>query len=96
MVSCLNLFQIISTNYGSCDSGGGASSGFNLPDLRGKFVRGWANGSSADPDRNSRNTCSSGGQSGDNVGSCQSDAFDYHQHIESNDYQGFGYYGSVE
>lgn len=42
------LFNIIGTVYGSGDG----SSTFNLPDLRGEFIRGWDDGRGVDPDRN--------------------------------------------
>ena len=41
------LFAIIGTNYGT----GNGSSTFNLPDLRGEFVRGFDNGRGADSGR---------------------------------------------
>ena len=41
------LFAVISTTYGA----GNGSSTFNLPDLRGEFVRGWDNGRGADSGR---------------------------------------------
>ncbi len=42
-----NLFAAIGTLYGA----GNGTTTFNLPDLRGEFVRGWDNGRSADPGR---------------------------------------------
>lgn len=42
-----NLFAAIGTLYGV----GNGTTTFNLPDLRGEFVRGWDNGRSADPGR---------------------------------------------
>jgi len=41
------LFSIIGTTFGTGDG----STTFNIPDLRGYFVRGWSNGSSADSGR---------------------------------------------
>ena len=41
------LFQLIGTTYGAGDG----STTFNLPDLRGEFIRGWDNGRGADPGR---------------------------------------------
>jgi len=42
-----NLFAAIGTLYGA----GNGTTTFNLPDLRGMFVRGWDNGRSVDPGR---------------------------------------------
>lgn len=42
-----NLFAAIGTTYGA----GNGTTTFNLPDLRGMFVRGWDNGRSLDPGR---------------------------------------------
>ena len=41
------LFNIIGTSYGAGDG----TTTFNLPDLRGEFVRGWDNGRGVDPGR---------------------------------------------
>ncbi|MCD4724492.1 MAG: tail fiber protein [Bacteroidales bacterium] len=63
----VNLFNMIGTNYGS----GNNSTTFNLPDLRGMFLRGADNGSGNDPDAGSRTASNPGGNTGDNVGSIQ-------------------------
>ncbi|MBK9292950.1 MAG: tail fiber protein [Oligoflexia bacterium] len=70
------LFAIVSTSYGSGDG----STTFALPDLRGKFMRGIDGGAGNDPDASSRTTCASGGNSGDNIGSCQADEIASHTH----------------
>lgn len=41
------LFDVIGTDYGSGDG----STTFNLPDLRGEFIRGWDNGRGVDSGR---------------------------------------------
>lgn len=41
------LYAVIGTIYGS----GNGSTTFNLPDLRGEFIRGWDDGRAADPSR---------------------------------------------
>lgn len=41
-----SLFAVIGTSAGSCDSGGGAGSGFNVPDLQNSFLRGLTSGRS--------------------------------------------------
>ncbi len=78
------LFGVIGTTWGST----GATS-FNIPDLRGLFVRGWANGSNNDPDVATRDESNLGSAVGDHVGSKQSDAFANHSH--SFDYNTRGY-----
>ncbi len=62
-----DLFAIIGTNYGAGD---GATT-FNLPDLRGRFLRGTDNGTGNDPDASSRVASNLGGNTGDAVGSYQ-------------------------
>ena len=62
-----DLFAVISDDYGAGDG----STTFNLPDYRGEFLRGWADGSTNDPDRASR-TNRGDGVTGDNVGTKQS------------------------
>lgn len=61
-VTYLTLFNAIGITFG----GGDGSTTFNLPDLRGEFVRGWDNGRGAD--------------SGRVFGSAQGDAFRSHNH----------------
>lgn len=61
------LFSAIGTAHGS----GNGTSTFNLPDLRGRFIRGVDRGVGRDPDRNSRIAGTTGGNTGDNVGSVQ-------------------------
>lgn len=54
---------------------------FNLPDYRGRFLRGVANGSTNDPDRALRTASKTGGNTGDAVGSVQADANLAHMHL---------------
>lgn len=70
------LFNTIGITFGEGDG----DITFNVPDLRGRFVRGWAHGSENDPDRDNRTTSAEGGASGDRVGSYQSNAFEIHKH----------------
>jgi len=42
-----SLFAVIGTTYGA----GNGTTTFNLPDLRGEFIRGWDNGRGVDPGR---------------------------------------------
>ena len=53
---------------------------FNLPDLRGRFVRGVDDEAGRDPDANSRGASAEGGNTGDKVGSAQDDAIKSHSH----------------
>jgi microcystin-dependent protein len=70
------LFNTIGITFGAGDG----DSTFNVPDLRGRFVRGWAHGSDNDPHRDVRVASASGGTSGDQVGSFQDDALQGHIH----------------
>jgi len=70
------LFSAIGTTYGSGDG----STTFNLPDLRGEFVRGWDD--------------SRGVDSGRTMGSTQADELKSHNHfidLQSTDEDGFAY-----
>ena len=69
-----DLFNVIGDDYGADDA-----NHFDVPDMRGLFVRGWANGESEDPDRASR-TDRGDGTTGDNVGTLQSDTNKSHTH----------------
>lgn len=64
------LFADIGVTYGVGDG----STTFNLPDLRGLFLRGQADGQPTDPDRESRTDSGDGTTIGDNVGTKQGDA----------------------
>jgi microcystin-dependent protein len=72
--SCLRadypeLFAAIGTAFGAADG-----THFNLPDLRGRFLRGVDGGSGRDPDKAGRTAMAPGGNGGDAVGSVQGDA----------------------
>ena len=58
------LFAVVGTTFGTGDG----STTFNLPDLRGEFIRGWDNGKGTD--------------SGRTFGSFQADEFKSHTHQE--------------
>lgn len=71
-----NLFSVIGN---SCGNGNGSTT-FNLPDFRGRFLRGFDGTAGNDPDASSRIAMNSGGNTGNNVGSLQEDAFQGHKH----------------
>lgn len=70
------LFSAIGTAFGA--SGGGSA--FNVPDFRGKFLRGRDGGPNFDPDRSNRTALYAGGNGGDNVGSFEGQSVQSHTH----------------
>ncbi len=76
--SYADLFAVIGVTFGAADG-----THFTLPDLRGKFVRGWAHGQTTDPDRASR-TDRGDGTTGDHVGTKQVDSYKAHTHTYAN------------
>lgn len=70
-----DLFAVIGTSFGSED---GLS--FNVPDLRGRFLRGRDGGTGRDPDSGSRTAMNLGGSTGDSIGSIQTDQIISHSH----------------
>jgi hypothetical protein len=68
------LFAVIGTVYGSS-----SSDDFQLPDLRGCFLRGWDHGAEVDPDAANR-TNRGDGTTGDNVGTRQFYGMKSHYH----------------
>jgi microcystin-dependent protein len=69
------LFDVIGTMYGVGD---GATT-FNVPDLRGCFLRGWDHSAGIDPDAATR-TDRGDGTTGDNVGTRQTSSSGIHTH----------------
>ncbi len=69
------LFTAIGTNFGAVDG-----THFNVPDLRGRFLRGVDGTAGRDPDSASRTAMNTGGNTGNNVGSIQTAAFEAHRH----------------
>lgn len=70
------LFTAIGEAHGEGDN----STTFNIPDIRGRFVRGQDAGAGRDPDAAGRSAAATGGNSGDAVGSVQDDEFESHTH----------------
>ena len=79
-----SLYTVIGNASGSADA-----NSFNVPDLRGRFLRGWDNAIGRDPDRASRNAMAAGGNTGDAIGSIQGDAFKNHSHTFYDTYTNF-------
>jgi microcystin-dependent protein len=62
---------------------GNGTTTFNLPDMRGVFMRG-VDGAAGNDLNNSTRVATNGGNSGNNVGSWQDDAFETHTHTIPN------------
>ena len=80
-----SLYAVIGNASGSADA-----NSFNVPDFRGRFLRGWDNAIGRDPDRASRTAMATGGNAGDAIGSVQTDQFKSHTHAD-NAIQSTGY-----
>ena len=81
------LFAVIGTKFGDGSDGNG---NFNLPDLRGVFLRGLDTrdpAESRDPDAASRTDLQTGEVTGAVVGSYQADAFQNHVHSYTDTYR---------
>ena len=70
------LYAAIGTSWGAGDG----STTFNAPLLSGLVMRGVDGGKGNDPDRGSRTAVAAGGNTGDSIGSFQSDQFKSHNH----------------
>lgn len=80
-----DLLNVIGVGYGN----GNGSSTFNLPDLRGYFLRGHDNGAGNDPDAASR-TDRGDTTTGDYVGTKQADDYKSHYHLFDDSLIGVG------
>ena len=76
------LFAALNTAWGFGDG----STTFNVPDLRGRFMRGTDGTAGNDPDKATRTASNTGGNTGDFVGSLEGDAFQSHTHYVVNEY----------
>lgn len=76
-----NLFAAIGIAYGSGDG----STTFNVPDMRGMFLRGVDGSSNNDPDKLTRTASGIGGNTGNAVGSAQSYTVQSHNHTTNYD-----------
>lgn len=72
------------TSTGGGQAFGSTGTNFNLPDLRGMFLRGRTGTSTNDPDSSGRTGPVTGQQTGNNVGSYQADALAHHGHYTHN------------
>lgn len=84
-----SLFGVIGSSWGGSISKGGLpgiTTKFNLPDLRGVFLRGVDSDRGLDPDKDSRTATHSGGNTKNNVGSYEEDNFRSHNHWGNTEY----------
>ncbi len=70
-----NLYSAIGSANGTADG-----THFNVPDYRGRFIRGTDGSTARDPDAAGRTAMNTGGNTGDNVGSVETSAFASHSH----------------
>lgn len=74
-----DLFNKIGVSHGAGDG----STTFNIPDYRGRFLRGVDGGIGRDPDAAGRTAMNTGGSTANNVGSVQTDIYGSHTHIQN-------------
>ncbi|MCW5550962.1 MAG: tail fiber protein [Verrucomicrobiae bacterium] len=74
------LFDTIGTSWGAGYSNAFKIADFNLPDLRGMFLRGVSGTSTNDPNKNARTAILPGGNINNDVGSIQPDGLRSHSH----------------
>lgn len=73
-------YAVLYAAIGDAFGEGDGSTTFNLPDTRGRFLRGVDGGAGNDPDAAGRTASNTGGNTGDNVGSLQADEMIGHSH----------------
>jgi microcystin-dependent protein len=69
-----DLYAVIGYAYG------GSGANFNLPDMRGRFLRGLDGTAARDPNSGTRTASAAGGNTGNNIGSIQTDDYKSHSH----------------
>ena len=74
------LFRAIGTSWGNGSNDNLRETSFNIPELRGRFLRGVDRSARLDPDRDSRKSSNPGGNQRNKVGSVQAAAFQGHYH----------------
>jgi len=73
-------YTVLYNTLGQTWGGSSENETFNLPDLRGEFLRGVSDGTGRDPDTAFRTPRNSGGNTGDAVGTMQEHQFERHRH----------------
>lgn len=73
------LFAVLGITHGQGDG----STTFNVPDYRGRFLRGADGSAGRDPDSSTRSSMNLGGNTGNTVGSVQGHEFYSHTHIQN-------------
>ena len=74
-----NLYSVIGDAHGNGDG----STTFNLPDYRGRFLRGFDDTANRDPDKASRTAMNTGGNTGNAIGTVQVEQLKSHTHSTS-------------
>lgn len=74
-----DLFSAVGESFGEGDN----STTFNVPDMRGYFVRGMTDNTVNDPDYAARTAQATGGNTGNNIGSVQTSSGTSHTHTAS-------------
>lgn len=74
------LFLNIGRSWGDGSNDADPATDFNLPDLRGRFLRGVDGTAGLDPESSTRTAIRAGGNTGNQVGSAQNDGFTQHRH----------------
>ncbi len=73
-------YATLFTTIGNAWGNGDGVTTFNVPDLRGRFLRGADSGAGRDPDAAGRTASNPGGNTGDNVGTLENEALKAHNH----------------